>query len=78
MGPEMAAEIEFLKGAAVAFGLMGMGQAIRTNYDRLRACVFHSPPYSGGPCMRCGYDDGMRRSLDGETWTTADDRGPAK
>ena len=60
------------RGAAIAFGLVGMFEAIRKNYDHLRACGFHSPPYCGGPCMRCGYDDGMRRSADGETWSRVD------
>ena len=58
-------------GAAALGGLLGMAEAIRRGPAWVKVCGLHSPPYCGGPCMACGYDDGMRRSEDGETWMRA-------
>ncbi len=48
------------EAAAVAGGMLLMALAIQRNYPHLFPCGLHSPPYGGGPCMRCGYDDGRR------------------
>lgn len=56
----------YLAGAAAALGLVGMAAAIVRTYPHLFPCVFHCTPYSGGPCLRCGIDDGWRRRDDDE------------